>query len=167
MVWLHVSSRMTEFHQVQQKTKNKAITKQVFIKMKRWGFLQRCSFLHFFPSLFKMAYFVILSQFRQIHKAKTNKEKVCHVKYMAKLNTQKSVLHFSHIHFQLLTIQKVCSHEQFQRDLWSDREFGYFCGAVGVADLVGEIHAHLGQDVRRYLPEVHFIGFILSKLSCK
>lgn len=66
-----------------------------------------------------------------------------------------------------LAIQKVCSHEQFQCDLWSDGEFRYFCGAVGVTDLVGEIHADLGQDVRWNLPEVHFIGFILSKLTCK
>lgn len=65
-----------------------------------------------------------------------------------------------------LAIQKVCSHEQFQCDLRSDGKFRYFCGAVGVADLVGEVHADLGQDVRRNLPEVHFIGFILSKLTC-
>lgn len=65
-----------------------------------------------------------------------------------------------------LAIQKVCSHEQFQCDLRSDGEFGYFCGAVGVADFVGEVHADLGQDVRRNLPEVHFVGFVLSKLTC-
>lgn len=64
-----------------------------------------------------------------------------------------------------LTIQKVCSHEQFQGDLRSDGEFRYFCGAVGVADLVGEVHADLGQNVRGNLPEVHFVGFIFSKLS--
>lgn len=67
----------------------------------------------------------------------------------------------------ILAIQKVCSHEQFQGDLWSDGEFGYFCGAVGVTDLVGEVHADLGQDVRRNLPEIHFIGLILSKLTCR
>ncbi len=65
-----------------------------------------------------------------------------------------------------LAIQKVCSHEQFQCDLRSDGKFRYFCGAVGVTDLVGEIHADLGQDMRGNLPEVHFIGFILSKLTC-
>lgn len=65
-----------------------------------------------------------------------------------------------------LAIQKVCSHEQFQCNLRSDGEFRYFCGAVGVADFVREVHADLGQDVRRNLPEVHFIGFVLSKLTC-
>ena len=43
----------------------------------------------------------------------------------------------------VLTIQEVCSHEQFQCDLWSDGKLGYFRGAVGVADLVSEIHADL------------------------
>lgn len=123
----------------------------------------------FFPAFFKMAYFVILSQFWQIQKQNrtTNRKKsvsrVLHGK--TKVKYSKISFTFSHIHFELLAIQKVCSHEQFQCDLGSDGEFGYFCGAVSVADLVGEIHAHLGQDVRRYLPEVHFVGFILSKLS--
>lgn len=66
-----------------------------------------------------------------------------------------------------LAIQKVCGHEQFQCNLRCDGEFRYFCGAVGVTDLVGEVHADLGQDMRRDLPEVHFIGFILSKLTCR
>lgn len=67
--------------------------------------------------------------------------------------------------FVTLAIQKVCSHEQFQCDLRSDGKFRYFCGAVGVTDLVGEVHADLGQDVRWNLSKVHFIGFILSKLT--
>lgn len=69
--------------------------------------------------------------------------------------------------FSTLAIQKVCSHEQFQCDLRCDGEFRYFCGAVGVTDLVGEVHADLGQDMRWNLPEVHFVGFILSKLTCR
>ena len=84
------------------------------------------------------------------------------VKYSKKKKNGLSV----HIISVTLAIQKVSSHEQFQRNLRSDGEFGYFCGAVGVTDLVGKIHADLGQDVRRNLPEVHFIGFVLSKLSC-
>ena len=66
----------------------------------------------------------------------------------------------------VLTIQEVCRHEQLQCDLWSDGELWDFRGAVGVADLVGEVHADLRQHMGRDLPEVHFVGFILSKLTC-
>ena len=93
-----------------------------------------------------------------------------HKVYMAnKLNIQKKSkngLSF-YIIFVTLAIQKVGSHEQFQCDLRSNGELRYFCGAVGVTDLVGKIHADLGQDMRWNLPEVHFIGFILSKLTCR
>lgn len=66
-----------------------------------------------------------------------------------------------------LAIQKVCSHEQFQGDLRGDGEFRYLCWAVGVTDLVGEVHADLGEDMRGDLSEVHLVGFILSKLTCR
>ena len=66
-----------------------------------------------------------------------------------------------------LTIQEVGSHEEFQCNLRSDGEFWDFCGAVGVTDLVGEVHAHLGEHMRGDLPEVDFVGFIFRKLPCK
>ena len=60
------------------------------------------------------------------------------------LNIQKNLKQFyCYIISVTLAIQEVGSHEQFQCDLRSDGEFGYFCGAVGVTDLVGEVHADL------------------------
>lgn len=66
-----------------------------------------------------------------------------------------------------LTIQEIGSHEEFQCNLRSNGEFWDLCGAVGVTDLVGEVHAHLGENMRRDLPEVYFVGFIFCKLPCK
>lgn len=42
-----------------------------------------------------------------------------------------------------LAIKEVGSHEEFQGYLGSDGELGDLCGAVGVANFVGEVHAHL------------------------
>ena len=53
-----------------------------------------------------------------------------------------------------LAVQEVSCHEQLQRDLGLDGEFRDFGGAVGVTDLVGEVHAHLLQDVGGDLAEV-------------
>lgn len=66
---------------------------------------------------------------------------------MAKsLNSQQNlkVFHADYIISVILAIQKVCGHEQFQGYLWSYGEFRYLCGAVGIADLIGEVHADLG-----------------------
>lgn len=66
---------------------------------------------------------------------------------MAKsLNSQQNLKVFqaSYIISVILAIQKVCGHEQFQGYLWCDGELGDLCGAVGVADLIGEVHADLG-----------------------
>ena len=65
---------------------------------------------------------------------------------------------------EILTIQEVSSHEELQCDLWGDGELGDLCGAVGEADLVGEVHAHLLQDMGRDLTEVDLVGFVLGKL---
>ena len=55
-------------------------------------------------------------------------------------------------------VQEVTGHEQLQRDLGLDGELRDLGGAVGVADLVGEVHAHLLQHVGRDLPEVDLQG---------
>lgn len=105
----------------------------------------------------------------EVQKEKNKTKSFIWCKWQNSLNIQKnlkSVLS-CYIISVTLAIQKVRSHEQFQCDLWSDGEFRDFCGAVGVPDLVGEVHADLGQDMRWNLPEVHFIGFILSKLACR
>lgn len=46
-----------------------------------------------------------------------------------------------------LTIQEVGSHEEFKGNLWLNGEFWDFCGAVGVSDLVREIHADLAKHM--------------------
>lgn len=62
------------------------------------------------------------------------------------LNSQENlnVFQADYIISVILAIQKVCGHEQFQGYLWCDGEFRYLCGAVGIADLIGEVHADLG-----------------------
>ena len=63
-------------------------------------------------------------------------------------------------HFRIETfsaIQKVCGHQKFEGDFGLDRKFGDFGRAVGVADLVGEVHADLLQHVGRDLAEVDLI----------
>lgn len=45
------------------------------------------------------------------------------------------------------TVQEVGGHEQFQGNLWGNGEFWDLCGAVGVADFVGEVHTHFLQHM--------------------
>ena len=45
------------------------------------------------------------------------------------------------------TVEKVGRHQQLQGYLWVYRELGYFCAAVGVANLVVEVHAHFTEDM--------------------
>lgn len=74
-------------------------------------------------------------------------KKIVSHRVMAKsLNSQQNLKAFqaSYIISVILAIQKVCGHEQFQGYLWCDGEFRYLCGAVGIAHLVGEVHADLG-----------------------
>ena len=42
-----------------------------------------------------------------------------------------------------LTVEKICSHEEFESNFWLDWELRDLGGAVGVPYLVGEVHAHL------------------------
>ena len=159
-------------------TGNKVLTKQVFIKLERWGYMygvgahlshsgasDAACHIHLLFITLKWNPLLLIKLWQ---KARCKK---IWCKWQNSLNIQrkkksKNVLS-CYIISVTLAIQKVCSHEQFQCDLRSDGEFRNFCGAVGVTDLVGEVHADLGQDVRRDLPEVHFVGFILSKLTCR
>lgn len=74
------------------------------------------------------------------------KEKKSYGEIAKSLNSQQNLKEFqaSYVMSVILTIQKVCGHEQFQGYFWCDGEFRYLCGAVGIADLVGEVHADLG-----------------------
>ena len=63
-----------------------------------------------------------------------------------------------------LAVEEVGGHEELEGDLWGNGELGDLGGAVGEADLVGEVHAHLLQDVGRDLTEVHLVSFVLRKL---
>ena len=66
---------------------------------------------------------------------------------------------------ELLTIQKVCSHEELQGDLWGDGELGDLGGAVGEPHFVGEVHADLLQHMRGNLTEVDFVRLVLRELA--
>ena len=47
-----------------------------------------------------------------------------------------------------LTIEKICSHQQFKCNLRGDRKFRNLRRAVGVADFVDEVLANLRQNMR-------------------
>ena len=42
-----------------------------------------------------------------------------------------------------LAVEEVGGHEELESDLWGNWELGDLGGAVGEADLVGEVHADL------------------------
>jgi len=62
-------------------------------------------------------------------------------------------------------VEEVCRHEQFKGDLGGDGELGDLRRAVGVANLVSKVHADFLKNVRRNLPEIDFVSFVLCKLS--
>ena len=63
------------------------------------------------------------------------------------------------------TVEEVGRHEELQGDFRWDGELRDLGGAVGVLDLVGEVHADLLEDVRRDLPEVDLVGLVLAELA--
>jgi len=63
------------------------------------------------------------------------------------------------------TVKEVCRHEELEGDFRWDGELRDLCGAVGVLDLVGEVHANLLEHVGRYLTKVHLVRLVLTELS--
>jgi len=63
------------------------------------------------------------------------------------------------------TVEEVGSHQEFQSDLGRNGKLRDLGRAVGVLDLVGEVHADLLEDVRGNLTEVDFVCLVLTELA--
>ena len=61
------------------------------------------------------------------------------------------------------TVKEVGGHQELEGDFWWDGELWDLCGAVGVLDFVGEVHANLLEDVRRDLSKVHLVRLVLTE----
>ena len=63
-------------------------------------------------------------------------------------------------HWNLLTVEEVCSHQELESNLWRNGELWDLGGAVGESDLVGEVHTNFLENMRGDLSEVHLICLI-------
>ena len=61
------------------------------------------------------------------------------------------------------TVKEVGGHQELEGDFGWDGELWDLCGAVGVLDFVGEVHANLLEDVRRDLSKVHLVRLVLTE----
>ena len=61
------------------------------------------------------------------------------------------------------TVKEVGGHQELEGDFWWNGELWDLCGAVGVLDFVGEVHADFLEDVRRDLSKVHLVRLVLTE----